>query len=82
MVTVPQDAPAWARRLADDVTAQFDRMAARGFPVMLPSYSKADLPNAASYPGGWIYVTDAAGGAIPAYSNGSSWRTPANALIS
>ena len=81
MVTVPQDAPAWARQLADDVNAEL-RVRARGFPVVLAPFSKTDLPDAARWRGAWIYVTDATGGAIPAYSNGSSWRTPANAVIS
>lgn len=83
MVAVPTDAPAWARQLADDVTAEFDRVARAGFPVRMPQYSKADLPTAANYPGTWIYVHDATGGASPAYSNGTSWlRADTSAVIS
>ena len=79
MVTVPQDAPAWAQQLASDVTAA---LRTQGFPVVLARFSKSDLPDPARWRGAWIYVTDATGGAIPAYSNGSSWRTPGNAAIS
>lgn len=83
MVSVPQTAPDWARRLADDVTAEFDRVSARGFPVRLPSYPKADLPLAASYPGSMIFVSDATGGAVPAFSNGVAWlRADTSAVIS
>lgn len=81
MVSVPQSAPDWARRLADDVTAEFDRVSARGFPVRLPQYGKADLPLAASYPGSMIFVSDATGGAIPAYSDGVDWRRCDSAAV-
>lgn len=81
MVTVPRDAPAWARALADDVTAHFDRMAARGFPVRMPSYPKADLPSAAAYPNTWIYVADDVGGATPAFSDGVVWRRTSDRAV-
>lgn len=83
MVSVPQSAPDWARRLADDVTAEFDRVSARGFPVRLPQYGKADLPLAASYPGSLIFVSDATGGATPAFSDGTNWlRADTSAVVS
>lgn len=40
---------------------------------VLKSYLKASLPTA-SQPGQMIYVTDEVGGAVPAFSDGSSWR--------
>jgi len=83
MVTVPQGAPSWAQQLANDVTAEFDRVARAGFPVRMPQYSKADLPAAANYPGTWIFVHDATGGAVPAYSAGGAWlRADTSAVIS
>lgn len=83
MVSVPANSPAWARQLADDVTREFDRVARAGFPVRLPQYSKTDLPSAANYPGSWIFVHDADGGAVPAFSNGSAWlRADTSATIS
>lgn len=73
MVSVPRDAPQWAQRLADDITAEM-RGRARGFPVVLAQYVKADLPDAARWVGAWIYVTDDVGGAVPAFSDGVAWR--------
>lgn len=81
MVSVPRTAPDWARRLADDVTAEFDRVSARGFPIRLPSYPKADLPQAASYPGSLIFVPDDAGGSTPAFSDGVAWRRVADRAV-
>jgi hypothetical protein len=73
MVTVPKEAPPWAQTLADDVTREL-RARARGFPVVLASFPKADLPDAARWSGSWIYVSDDVGGAVPAFSDGAAWR--------
>jgi hypothetical protein len=82
MVTVPKDAPAWAQQLADDVTREM-RVRARGFPVVLAKFPKADLPLASRWTGSWIYVTDDVGGAVPAYSNGTNWlRADTSVVIS
>jgi hypothetical protein len=89
MVTVPKDAPPWAQTLADDVTRELSATAgsrgvrARGFPVVLAKFPKADLPLASRWVGSWIYVSDATGGAVPAYSNGTNWlRSDTSAIIS
>ena len=81
MVSVPTNAPSWARQLADDVTREFDRVARAGFPVRMPQYSRTDLPSAANYPGSWIYVHDATGGAVPAFSDGVNWRRCDSAAV-
>lgn len=81
MVTVPAGAPLWAQQLADDVTREL-RARARGFPVVLAPFPKADLPDAARWRGAWIFVTDATGGPIPAFSDGAAWRNPSNTVIS
>jgi hypothetical protein len=73
MVSVPRDAPQWAQRLADDITSEM-RGRTRGFPVVLASYVKADLPDPARWLAAWIYVTDDVGGAVPAFSDGTNWR--------
>lgn len=73
MVTVPGDAPVWAQRLADDVTREM-RARARGFPVVMAPFAKADLPDAARWVDSWILVTDDVGGRVPAFSDGTSWR--------
>lgn len=43
-------------------------------PLRLVSYAVADLPPAANWAGGMVYVTNEAGGAIPAFSDGTNWR--------
>lgn len=46
-------------------------------------YTVATLPAAAGNTGALIYVSDATGGAVPAFSNGSSWlRVDTRAVIS
>lgn len=43
-------------------------------PVTLASFTVATVPAAASYTGGMIFVTNEAGGAVPAFSDGTNWR--------
>jgi hypothetical protein len=43
-------------------------------PVVLPSYAKAALPSAVDNARALIYVTDEAGGEVPAFSDGTNWR--------
>ena len=40
----------------------------------LKAFVNADLPDAAMNPGLLIYVSDEAGGAVPAFSDGANWR--------
>lgn len=40
----------------------------------LPSYTVATLPDAESNEAVMIYVSDEAGGAVPAFSDGTDWR--------
>lgn len=80
MVSVPADAPAWAQQFASDVDAA---LRTQGFPTVLARFGKADLPSASRWLGAWIYVTDATGGAVPAFSNGTNWlRADTSAVIS
>lgn len=44
------------------------------FPAQMPSYLKTALPSAAANIGCMIYVTNEAGGAVPAFSDGTNWR--------
>lgn len=87
MVTVPSDAPAWARQLADDITRDMRSgmggrgSAARGFPVAMASFSKTNLPDPARWADCWIVVSDATGGRVPAYSDGTGWYRPNSTLI-
>jgi len=43
-------------------------------PVRVKSYAKASLPSASAGAGQMIYVTDEAGGAVIAFSDGTNWR--------
>lgn len=43
-------------------------------PVMLQRFTVAELPGAANWTGGMVYVSNEVGGAVPAYSDGVSWR--------
>jgi len=76
-VTIDAGAPPWAHELARAV----NDLERRRVPVPLPSFSKADLPDAARYRGAWIHVTDDAGGATPAFSDGAVWRRPDRAMV-
>jgi len=78
VVTVPRDAPAWARQLASDVDAA---LRTRGAPAVLARYVVADLPDPARWVGAWIFVTDATGGPIPAYSDGANWVRCTDATV-
>lgn len=42
--------------------------------IRLPTYTVATVPDATAYTGGLIYVSDEAGGAVPAFSDGTDWR--------
>ncbi len=52
----------------------FDRLAKDSLLCLLQPYAKAKLPTSDIPPGAMIYVTDEAGGAVPAFWDGSSWR--------
>ena len=43
-------------------------------PLVVPTYTVATVPAAASYTGGIIYVSDESGGAVIAFSDGAAWR--------
>ena len=51
-------------------------------PPRLPSYTVATLPSAATFgAGSMIYVSNAAGGPAPAFSDGSNWRHSSDRAI-
>jgi hypothetical protein len=43
-------------------------------PIRLASYTVDTLPAAGESSAGLIYVSDEAGGAVPAFSDGTNWR--------
>ncbi len=80
MIAAPVTAPDWAHDFAKNIQAEFDALLkARG---RIKAYAKANLPSASdSYSSvprlGYstlIYVTDEAGGAVPAFTDGVVWR--------
>jgi hypothetical protein len=66
---IPADAPPWAHELARERTAQIPAA-----PWPLARFAQADLPNPARAHGALIFVDDASGGAVPAFSDGTHWR--------
>lgn len=56
---------------------------ARSFvPFGLPSYTVAGLPGAATVAAGaMVYVSNEAGGAVPAFSDGTSWRRVTDRVV-
>jgi hypothetical protein len=60
-----------AQRLLRDLIAAAERVTG---PFLLPSYTVATVPDAADTIGGTIYVSNEAGGATLAFSDGTNWR--------
>lgn len=56
----------------DELQTQLNRNVL-GDQVQLPNYTVATLPSAATA-GGLIFVSDALGGSVPAFSDGTDWR--------
>jgi hypothetical protein len=76
MPTIDTTAPDWAQRFADDVDTELTslRMQIRNAPARLPPFAVNELPRAADYPRCLVYVSDDAGGPVPAFSDGINWR--------
>ena len=51
-----------------------------GLQVQLTVYTVATLPTAANQ-GGMIFVSDEAGGAVPAFSDGANWRRTTDRVV-
>ena len=43
-------------------------------PSPLPAHTVVNVPNASDYTGAMVYITDEAGGAVVAFSDGTNWR--------
>jgi hypothetical protein len=69
-IRTPQDAPVWVVGLVDQINTALARLGS----VHLPSYTTANVPFSRRS-GDLIIVSDDAGGAALAYSDGSgNWR--------
>jgi hypothetical protein len=66
------EAPGWAARLAQDIVQWVEHV--RRGPQALTAYTVASLPGASDHTRSLIFVTDEAGGAVPAFSDGVNWR--------
>lgn len=66
----------WIRKTAQRANAafNFDGSNSMTRPLLLASYAITDLPDAALWTRGVVYVTDDVGGAVPAFSDGTDWR--------
>ena len=63
-----------ARGSLGDLERVLGEMAAPTAPVILPSYTVANLPAAAAFPGHILYCSNgAAGQPVLAFSNGTNW---------
>lgn len=73
--TIPQapgDAPVWALAAVHNITAWILQL--RRGPQPLTSYTVAAAPDPTKCLGAQIYVSNEAGGAVPAFSDGTNWR--------
>lgn len=52
-----------------------------GTALPLRNYTVATLPDATAYPYNMVFVTDEAGGATPAFSDGSQWRRTSDRAV-
>ncbi len=64
-----EDWASWGSRLVGVLESTFDRN-----PGDLDEFTLAWLPDTRKHRTRLIYVSDATGGAVPAYSDGTNWR--------
>lgn len=71
-IVIPGDAPSWASTVIGNMMDWVQNL--RRGPQPLTSYTVALLPDATRTPNYQIYVSNEAGGAVPAFSDGTNWR--------
>ena len=64
----------WGRAISARLGPIVSRAELPPEPVALVAFSKTALPAAGKHKQILIYVTDEAGGAVPAFSDGTNWR--------
>lgn len=87
MIPDPVNFPSWTawaiqvvrvlQPLLTEIQAAFTR---QGTAHKMPTHTVSTLPDA-SLPSRWIYVSDEAGGAIPAFSDGTNWRRASDRAV-
>lgn len=71
MINIPQEAPAWAQKLARDIDAEINRQMSSIYP--LPEFTVANKPPANNFRGCMIWLSDGAGNRQVATSSGTAW---------
>ena len=68
----PANPPGWL----EEVLTSIERGLRQGWPrpLVLKTYTVAELPSASDFRGSLVYVSDETGGGIPAFSDGTEWR--------
>ncbi|MEM6666533.1 MAG: DUF2793 domain-containing protein [Pseudomonadota bacterium] len=75
-VKVSADGTSWSEALvADAATGRVDLPEGFSAPVVLASFTTAQLPAATGNAAALAYCTDASGGGCPVFSDGTNWRT-------
>ncbi|MHB1208038.1 MAG: hypothetical protein ACYCZX_20915 [Rhodospirillaceae bacterium] len=72
MLRAPAGTPGWGVELIRQIEQEFINR--KQLPVQMPSFSKANLPDASLFKNCWIKVFDDAGGDTAAESDGANWR--------
>ena len=73
----PAEGPYWLRQTLSSIRSALGDVWDR--PIRVAHYTVAALPDASAFSGGIIYISDEAGGAIPAFSDGTNWREASRA---
>ena len=71
------------RQIAERANASFPKDGTEGMTAALKLVSKtvSTLPTASLWTGALIYVSDETGGAVPAFSDGVSWRRVSDRVV-
>lgn len=67
-IPLPTSAPPWLPPLVRDIERNIDTAPA------MESFVVAEMPDPTARPYTWIFVTNASGGSVPAFSDGTNWR--------
>ena len=80
--SAPDAAPEWFKIWLSAAQAQTARVSAVGRPVLLPTFTVANLPDPYKWVQCAIYVSDGTSNKRLAVSNGSVWKFPDGNTVS
>lgn len=72
MIPVPAGTPPWGVALVKNIEAEIAKPSKN--PVLLPSFTVATVPRAASWPNCAVIVSNESGGRTIATSDGANWK--------